>query len=316
MKIAMIGPGIMEIPPKNWGAVEILMWDLAEATRQLGHEVKIFNDSNLYNVAQAVNSEEFDFIHLQYDNHAGFLSKNLNQPFCVTSHYGWILQPKMWDMGYQQIFKDMADCKGIIALSPEIANFYREYYDNEFITYLRNGTTVEKFKFKPQGNGRILYLGKIESRKRQAQIAQTFPDLPIDFIGPIVDSNFQPCGQQRYLGTWSKDQVYENLTDYSALMLLSGGEAAPLVVPEALAAGLSVVVSPQSQSNLSESNNPGYIIVNDNEAAIKSALRLSLQTNEPMRAKIRESALNYFDWSVIAHDYIQIIHKFKEFTSK
>jgi hypothetical protein len=115
MKIAMIGPGIMEIPPKNWGAVEILIWDLSEAMRKLGHDVRIFNDPNLYNVAQQINSEPFDFIHLQYDNHAGFLSKNLRQPFCVTSHYGWILQPEMWDAGYRQIFKDMADCRGIIA---------------------------------------------------------------------------------------------------------------------------------------------------------------------------------------------------------
>ena len=29
MKIALVGPGIMEIPPKGWGAVESLIWDYA-----------------------------------------------------------------------------------------------------------------------------------------------------------------------------------------------------------------------------------------------------------------------------------------------
>ena len=27
MKIAIVGPGIMPIPPTGWGAVEILIWD-------------------------------------------------------------------------------------------------------------------------------------------------------------------------------------------------------------------------------------------------------------------------------------------------
>ena len=27
MKIVLIGPGIMPIPPTGWGAVEILVWD-------------------------------------------------------------------------------------------------------------------------------------------------------------------------------------------------------------------------------------------------------------------------------------------------
>ena len=29
MKIALIGPGIMPIPPDGWGAVESLIWDYA-----------------------------------------------------------------------------------------------------------------------------------------------------------------------------------------------------------------------------------------------------------------------------------------------
>ena len=43
MKIAIIGPGIMPIPPTGWGAVEILIWDQKVALEKLGHEVKIVN---------------------------------------------------------------------------------------------------------------------------------------------------------------------------------------------------------------------------------------------------------------------------------
>ena len=43
MKISIIGPGIMPIPPKGWGAVETLIWDMYNALIALGHEVDIVN---------------------------------------------------------------------------------------------------------------------------------------------------------------------------------------------------------------------------------------------------------------------------------
>ena len=41
MKIALVGPGIIEIPPKGWGAVESLIWDYATELGELGHEVPV-----------------------------------------------------------------------------------------------------------------------------------------------------------------------------------------------------------------------------------------------------------------------------------
>ena len=46
MKIVLIGPGIMPIPPTGWGAVEILVWDTKIALEKLGHEVLIINTKN------------------------------------------------------------------------------------------------------------------------------------------------------------------------------------------------------------------------------------------------------------------------------
>ena len=43
MKILIVGPGLMEIPPKGWGAVEILVWDQYLALKKLGHSVFILN---------------------------------------------------------------------------------------------------------------------------------------------------------------------------------------------------------------------------------------------------------------------------------
>ena len=53
----------------------------------------------------------------------------------------------------------------------------------------------------------------------------------------------------RWLQEWSKDKLYNELTDYGNLVLLSDGEAHPLVCLEAFA-GLGVVVSEWAASNL------------------------------------------------------------------
>ena len=43
MKIGLIGPGIMSIPPEGWGAVEILIWDYYNELKKQGINVKIIN---------------------------------------------------------------------------------------------------------------------------------------------------------------------------------------------------------------------------------------------------------------------------------
>ena len=43
MNIALVGPGIMEIPPKGWGAVESLIWDYATELGELGHELSLIH---------------------------------------------------------------------------------------------------------------------------------------------------------------------------------------------------------------------------------------------------------------------------------
>ena len=53
MKISIVGPGIMPIPPTGWGAVEILIWDQKLALEKLGHQVtewKQMSDINLHYV--------------------------------------------------------------------------------------------------------------------------------------------------------------------------------------------------------------------------------------------------------------------------
>ena len=61
MKITLVGPGIMPIPPTGWGAVEILIWDSKNALEALGHTVQIINTKNGREIIHQINSFKPDF---------------------------------------------------------------------------------------------------------------------------------------------------------------------------------------------------------------------------------------------------------------
>lgn len=307
MKIAFIGPGIMPIPTDGWGAVESIIWEFATRLRLLGHEIDIYNDPNIHKVANEINGKDYDFVHSQYDNHVGTLNMLLNKPFATTSHYGYITRPHLWDSGYFSIHKYALHSPGIIALSEEIAEVYRKDGYSGPIKVLRNGSSVQKFNFYDNPSKNCICLGKIEPRKQQAKLAAMLGNyLSIDFVGPIVDGNFHldPSGPSKYLGTWTREELYRNLSLYRVLILPSLGEAAPLVIPEAQAAGCSIVCTEASTANLDE-NTPGVRVVKDDFGTeIFQFIKEMLQENEKDREKIRNYSENRWNWDIIIGEYL------------
>lgn len=313
MKIAIIGPGILPIPPKGWGAIETLIWKYTEQLRANGHVVQIFNTRNLQNIANEINKTNFDFIHLQFDDHIKFFTKKLKQPFCVTMHNGYILKPKKWKPSYYSIFKDSLCSPGIISLSERIINIYKKENYKGFIELLKNGTHVSDFQFNNIGNKKVICVGKIEPRKRQAILAKELDGkINIDFVGPINDPEFKAGKTTQYLGVWDRRKIFEKLTEYSCLILFSDSEAAPLVTIEAMAAGLSIVVSEAASANLPKKEFIKIIPDDENDFyKIINILNDSIANNDHFREEIRKIAINEFDDNVIINQYIEIIKKFK-----
>lgn len=314
MRIALIGPGIMEIPPMGWGAVEILIHNLAQSLGKLGCDVDVYNDANMAHVCSVINEKQYDLIHLQYDNHTALCRKFLLKPFVVTTHYGFITRPEYWDPGYKQIHNEICQAPGVIALSPEIKNLYHSCGYQGFCTHLRNGAEVPKFRWQERGNGKALCLGKIEPRKLQRYLVQRCGnECLIDFVGPKAEP-LEETDKCKYLGEWTKEELYDRLTEYSTLILFSAGEAAPLVVPEALAAGLSVIVSPWAAANLPDDKK--FITIIDTQERLDHLpeyINGSIGVNNNYRKEIREFAESYFDWNVIAKEYIGIIESWKAY---
>jgi len=248
MKISIIGPGLMPIPPKGWGAVEALIWDMANALKDLGQEVQIINTTDPNKVLAAIKEFDPDFVHINYDDFI-VLYPHIDKPKAMTSHFGYLERPDMMN-GYVNIFNKFQEMKpNVFCLSEGIKNIYKVFsnFPEEKLFVTPNGVNVDAFNFKeePAHPHRSMYLAKVDYRKRQ-HLFQNIDSLW--FAGNIVDERYDT--KNNYLGEWSKEQLYKELTDYGNLVLLSDGEAHSLVIMEAFAAGLGVVISEYARANL------------------------------------------------------------------
>ena len=248
MKISIIGPGLMPIPPKGWGAVESLIWDMANALKDLGQEVQIINTTDPNKVLASIKEFDPDFVHINYDDFI-VLYPHIDKPKAMTSHFGYLERPDMMN-GYVNIFNKFQEIRpNVFCLSEGIKNIYKVFsnFPEEKLFVTPNGVNVDAFNFKeePAHPHRSMYLAKVDYRKRQ-HLFQNIDSLW--FAGNIVDERYDT--KNNYLGEWSKEQLYKELTDYGNLVLLSDGEAHSLVIMEAFAAGLGVVISEYARANL------------------------------------------------------------------
>ena len=248
MKITLVGPGIMPIPPTGWGAVEILVWDTKNALEDLGHEVQILNTKDYRHIINGINSFVPDFVHVHYDEFIDIIPF-IQYPNAITSHFGYLERPKMFG-GYINVANQFRDVKpNVFCLSPGIEKVYNLMFDipkeNTYVT--PNGVNTNNFEFESEAKypDRSIYLAKIDYRKRQ-HLFQNIDSLW--YAGNLADNNFDR--NKNYLGEWSKEKLYKELTNYGNLCLLSDGEAHPLVCMEAFCAGLGVVVCEWGKSNL------------------------------------------------------------------
>lgn len=316
MKITLVGPGIMPIPPTGWGAVEILIWDTKNALERLGHEVQIVNTKDARQIIDEINNFRPDFVHVHYDEFIP-IYPYIQYPKAITSHFGYLERPDMFN-GYVNIFNAFGQVQpNVFCLSEGIAKIYQVMLsipkENLFVT--PNGVNSEIFNYAdtPDFGDRSIYLAKIDYRKRQ-HLFQSIDSLW--FAGNIADSRFNP--NKNYLGEWDKETLYKNLTHYGNLVLLSDGEAHPLVCMEALTAGLGVVVCEWGKANLDTTKDFITVIPEDKINDVEYVENKIIENRE-YSLQHRKDILEYsknFDWiKVIKKHYIpsvtEIINGYK-----
>jgi len=314
MKLVIVGPGIMPIPPTGWGAVESLIWDYKVFLDKYHPEIEttIVNTENPNEIIATVNSISPDIVHIQYDCYAHLEPYFSCKKVLLTSHYGYLHKDRVHsDDGYfSSIFNKFVVSSGLLlCLSPEIAELYRQAGVSESRLYVQpNGANDEIFRYTdtPIYPERSIYLAKIDFRKRQ-HVYQNIENLY--FAGNCVDNQFNTTNP-RYLGEWSKPQLYDSLSDYGNLVLLSDGEAHPLVCCEALICGLGLVISEYATANLDLTKPFIDVIPRDkiNDVLyVSEIIEENRKKSLSMRAEIRTYGLENFSWKVAVNNYVKII---------
>ena len=317
MKMAFIAGGYVPTPPASSSILNLIQ-SYKHHSEQNGHQVDIFNDPDVQRVIAAINTGNYDFVHLHAGGFVHEFNQSLQQRFCFTSHAGHLFQLDRWDDVFKQEFQEYLKAPGIISLSPASKKLFLDAGYAGYISTQINGVDTTKVDRQPQGNGKAICLGWIQPRKQQRLLATTLEGkVSIDFVGPLDDPDFVEGVTTKHLGVWSLDDVYQRLTEYSCLVLISSGEVAPLVVLEAMAAGLCLVVSESASANLAVQDFikvlPDDILTDPTPAhqqIVCDAISELIAQNQSFRSEIVAYAQATFDFSHTIKNYDRIIHEF------
>jgi glycosyltransferase involved in cell wall biosynthesis len=275
----------------------------------MGHELIVVNTPDRNEIIRICNLENPDFIHIQYDVFWDICESFNCKNVAITSHYGYIDQENKYDPGYIQIFNGFLSFTNtkIFALSHSNAEKYLKYgFDPNRIKVVPNGVRSDLFRFssKCEYPDRSIYLAKIEPRKRQS----SFHNISnLYFAGRNSDVQYNG---NNHLGEWNKDYLYDNLTRYANLVLLSDGEAHPLVCMEAMSAGLGLVLSEWSTANL-DLDLPFIDVIPEyriNDITyIEDVIRSNREKSITMREEIRNYVTENFSWEkIIKNNYLPL----------
>jgi hypothetical protein len=291
MRIVLIGNGWLPIPPPAWGAIEILIWDMYNKFKELGHECLIVNERYEHDVLRLTNDFQPDVVHL----HAPRFHKIMDEINCKVK-----IASSQDTQETQEVLDGFVKNNFYIFA---VSNEWKEKYimhgrDPSTIIVTPNGVAEDKFQYKENCSepDKSIYLGMIEERKKQYK----YHDLKsVYFVGRILCQKFKKT--ECYLGEWTKQTLYMFLTSFANLVLLSSSEAHSLAVSEALMCGLGVVVNEAASANLDRSK-PWITVIPDNKLDdleyVENAINENRKNSIINRSNIRKHALETLSWDV------------------
>lgn len=279
MKIAIISPLSISLPPKKYGGTEAVVSMLTDGLVEIGHEVTLFAAADSVTKARLIptwpypiskdldrqdpiglfiytnsyitgkvleRADEFDVIHSHIDEHALILSKATSTPVLTTIH-------RKLDRNFQRRVYSFYDDVGYISVSkhqqscmPGI-NWVRNVY---------NGIDANLIDFKSNPRGEyLLFIGRFSPEKDPVTAIKVARETnyPIILAGKIdpADKSYFEKEVEPLLSSYhkayfvgeadfeQKTNLYQNAA--ATLFPIDWDEPFGLVMPESLAAGTPVI---------------------------------------------------------------------------
>ena len=272
----------------------------------MGHDIQILNDSNPNKMLNQMHEFEPDFVHINYDDWVP-LYPHIKYPCACTTHFAYLNIDRRDMMGpyKERVFDMFSLIKPVVFGLSDTVNRAYQYLagiPQEKLFLNPNGVMLDNFRVTddPNHSEASIYLAKIDHRKRQF-LFQKIKSLY--YAGNIAEDRFDQS--KNYLGEWKKETRFENLTEYGNLVLLSDGEAHPLVVAEAFSAGLGVVLSEWATANL-DLNRKFLSLVPEEMIYNAKYIEHKITQNREYSINNRQEILDYakeFEWTRILSQY-------------
>ena len=272
----------------------------------MGHDIQILNDSNPNKMLNQMHEFEPDFVHINYDDWVP-LYPHIKYPCACTTHFAYLNIDRRDMMGpyKERVFDMFSLIKPVVFGLSDTVNRAYQYLagiPQEKLFLNPNGVMLDNFRVTddPKHSEASIYLAKIDHRKRQF-LFQKIKSLY--YAGNIAEDRFDQS--KNYLGEWKKETLFENLTEYGNLVLLSDGEAHPLVVAEAFSAGLGVVLSEWATANL-DLNRKFISVVPEDMIYNTKYIEHKITQNREYSIHNRQEILDYakeFEWTRILTEY-------------
>lgn len=276
MDIALISSPMLSCPPKEYGGLELIVWNLANGLTELGHKVVLFApkgsktpkngflfetpppqdkadadwlgaEKNMWTVYDPL-LDDFDIIcaHNWFGMEYASKVRKPDLKVCHVHHGG--LSADWWNKS-KPPFK-----LNFIAISDWMVTVYA----SQGVTARRcyNGINIEDYPFQKDKGDRLLFVGRLDSFKRPMiaiEVAKKL-NMGLDIVGGsfVQDVNYMKQVKHACDGTQiklhrdapheKKVELYQNAK--AVLFPSKMGEPFGLIVPEANACGTPVIATP------------------------------------------------------------------------
>lgn len=134
MRICHVDPGCgLTIPPKNWGAIEKIIWEFELNQKLMGH-------TSTHKMLAEINFQDFDIIHCHVANLAVQLQEK-NIPYIFQLHDHHVLHYGKDSHVYKENLKAIEG--SLISLMP--ANWLVDFFNHPKCIYFSHGVNVDNF---------------------------------------------------------------------------------------------------------------------------------------------------------------------------
>ena len=321
LRVVLVGAGMIPIPPPGYGAVEKHVWNLSEALRARGHDVRIVNrvfgpeSRHEYRFAlwarREVAREPFDVLHLHTPGVATVFQALGPRRFVYTTHSRhWSGAEGLGEkVGFFLERRAVAAARETIAVSRLVAQEI-----GRPVHVVPNGVDVAAYApdEAARDGTRVVGLGEVAEHKRWHLAARAVQGTgaTLRVIGPIRDPAYARVVEEAggvLLGPMAEDEMARELARSDVMAHPSVSESFGMAVVEGMACGLPVVCS-DMLSFLVEHGKEGLLVPTKGEddarvEAMRAAVSSLLAEPDRRRAMgraARGKAVAQYAWARVA----------------